>query len=772
MNGVRVNKIQIHNFKIYKDCTFDFSENQLIIFDGPNGFGKSSFFDALEILFTGSIRRYHELAESVLDNRQNYDKPFVNDIIVPEIYVRAEVQSGDKLFYIKRKVFVEEISDKIDFEKFKLYQTESWEDKNDIYITDEFYFLSRILGLSYKKNFEFLNYIEQEENIHLLKKTGKEKSSDLGYLFNTDEFSSIIKKIDIVQKKVGKLFTKTALEELKIERKELEDLKKQQKENEETVEFKQLFNNNYHIDWDKEDFVFEDVAYAEIVLGENGELSKINDLITNKVIYKKYITNNEIKSYLTNKGELSVFFNFANFIDSSESLVNKKILLKNIETILNSFNDITIESFQNDSLKISDKIIAIFTGFDNLKYEHEIAGIKAIANQFNSVEQNLVSILSSRDNLIQKFKENKESALFEGNCPLCGHNWEHQEDLIDEIDKQTTIYKDLNKGFLDIILLSINTFKNEFLNSMSEKLRRFLVENPIDNKFIDDLSMVDKSIIYKHESFLKSIDITNYKGIINNSPTYNENLDEFIKLVSTKLEIIDEIQIKSFYKDVFFKYFSSNWENLNMINLELVLEKRRYLEWRYLISLNDELSRKKLKYIKKESTIQKAKDICKKLSDLKSYYDQALHIYNKQIIDNTEILFHIISGRIMQNSQSGRGLFLLNEKNEIRFLTDPFRKLDAVFSMSSGQLASLIISFTLTMNKIYSKEKLLLIDDPIQSMDEINIMGLIETLRNDFSDRQIIISTHEKEISNLIAYKFKKYQIPTMQIDFKKLNNN
>ncbi|WP_241151721.1 AAA family ATPase, partial [Pseudomonas viridiflava] len=44
----------------------DFEGNKLILLDGPNGYGKTSIFDAVELALTGNISRL-----ITLDNRQN-----------------------------------------------------------------------------------------------------------------------------------------------------------------------------------------------------------------------------------------------------------------------------------------------------------------------------------------------------------------------------------------------------------------------------------------------------------------------------------------------------------------------------------------------------------------------------------------------------------------------------------------------------------------------------------------------------------------------------
>ena len=66
----------------------------------------------------------------------------------------------------------------------------------------------------------------------------------------------------------------------------------------------------------------------------------------------------------------------------------------------------------------------------------------------------------------------------------------------------------------------------------------------------------------------------------------------------------------------------------------------------------------------------------------------------------------------------------------------------------------------------------MLIDDPVQTMDDINTAGFVELLRNDFSDRQIILSTHEQMLSNYVRYKFKKFNIDASSRDLSKINNN
>lgn len=77
----------------------------------------------------------------------------------------------------------------------------------------------------------------------------------------------------------------------------------------------------------------------------------------------------------------------------------------------------------------------------------------------------------------------------------------------------------------------------------------------------------------------------------------------------------------------------------------------------------------------------------------------------------------------------------------------------------------------LAMNKLYVGDDdqlgFLLIDDPVQTMDDINMASLVELLRNEFDDKQIILSTHELDKENYILHKFLKYKQRGQSFNFK-----
>ena len=45
----RLKQLIVKNFKAFKSRSINFESKNLILLDGPNGFGKTSFYDALEL---------------------------------------------------------------------------------------------------------------------------------------------------------------------------------------------------------------------------------------------------------------------------------------------------------------------------------------------------------------------------------------------------------------------------------------------------------------------------------------------------------------------------------------------------------------------------------------------------------------------------------------------------------------------------------------------------------------------------------------------------
>lgn len=141
-------------------------------------------------------------------------------------------------------------------------------------------------------------------------------------------------------------------------------------------------------------------------------------------------------------------------------------------------------------------------------------------------------------------------------------------------------------------------------------------------------------------------------------------------------------------------------------------------------------------------------------------YDKAVEEYKNYTLKQLRVPLLIYTGKILQDYQNGLGVFV--NKDEMRFVSNGDAKHDILNTFSSGQLSGFVLAFLFAMNKQYIKASsddigFILIDDPVQTMDDINISSLIEVLRNDFANKQIVLSTHEMDKENYILYKFYKY---------------
>ncbi|EOL7102740.1 recombinase RecF, partial [Escherichia coli] len=160
-----------------------------------------------------------------------------------------------------------------------------------------------------------------------------------------------------------------------------------------------------------------------------------------------------------------------------------------------------------------------------------------------------------------------------------------------------------------------------------------------------------------------------------------------------------------------------------------------------------------LKIIEKETlAAQKAQG---KIEKLRSILKKTEQNYTDQTISAIEFIFHIYSGRLIQNYQRGLGLFIESrEGTQLRFLTAEKSEHDAVMSMSSGQVSALSLAFFLALNKVYARVPLILIDDPSQSLDEVNVASLTDLLRCELKHCQLVVSSHEDDISAYMRYRF------------------
>lgn len=783
--GLKIKRLYIKNFKVFEEIDIDFENSKLTVLDGPNGFGKTTIYDAIELLFTGTIRRYESLNNLILDKREKLGEiPFYcNNPIGKDIEIKAEVECCELNNKSQVKIFIRrvenvdklEISDnKIDFSIFKFYTAESYKSESSEYEEPEdSNFLEKILGESYKENFEFLNYVEQEESCYLLKHKDKERKNSIQHLFNTKEFEKNIKKIDDIKKRGTSLKNQLVAKQKQLES-EISKIKSRiVDELEGESKYKKLISIN-EFPWDKEVIDFKTYSFSSI-LEENGELLKVEDLVLNLETFEINRANNIINTIIKEKRSiLNMFLKYDKYYKNKDSVLKELELIKEVNNFIKSISKI-------DNKRILDKHFdlpqIVENRFSNNKlFDLYITNLEEVKNKIKTSDN--ISKLSSdlivtRNTFVENFKKYSDKDDTEYlYCPLCGSNLESQNILFEQIEIQSKALEKSSKKLKDSLAHDINRFNDKVVKELIDYLKSYLNNSDYNEEYFKEFYDIDINQIDKVKDYLNSIKIE-YLDIINldTNPESPIKIELLINRLKEKILDIDTTKLKNHFSTTFASVFNNNIEELKKLDHNMILNKKRYINNQFRLFQNNLLNstKKNLEIIKKKLDIIDVK--YKKINQIVQCYKESLKSYNIKVIKDIELLFHIYTGRILLNYQGGLGLFIKNEKDGLKFVTDPSRNVDALFCMSSGQLSALIISFTLALNKIYSRNKVVFIDDPVQTMDEINITGFIELLRNEFADRQIFISTHEAMMSTYMRYKFEKYNLKTNRIDVKNISN-
>ena len=94
------------------------------------------------------------------------------------------------------------------------------------------------------------------------------------------------------------------------------------------------------------------------------------------------------------------------------------------------------------------------------------------------------------------------------------------------------------------------------------------------------------------------------------------------------------------------------------------------------------------------------------------------------------------------------------------YVSDPdrdFRDRDPFAVMSSSQINVVALSVFLALNLGVQNVplKTLLLDDPLQSLDDINLLGLMDLIRRVREHRQVVLSTHDSRLASLLKRKLR-----------------
>ena len=242
--------------------------------------------------------------------------------------------------------------------------------------------------------------------------------------------------------------------------------------------------------------------------------------------------------------------------------------------------------------------------------------------------------------------------------------------------------------------------------------------------------------------------------------------------INNKFIIDDNLIVDA--EDIFSTYFQNKIEILEDISIKDLEQKKLYLT-----KQNNLVRNKRFQDISSQiNTLQNTAD---RLGEINNIYKEELKQFKIGIVKQLRIPFFIYSAKMLQNYQQGLGIFLTYKKTignndektaVIRFKSDPSNDHDVMNQLSTGQLAVVSLAFTLSLNTMFKLSddlNFLMIDDPIQDMDAMNVLSFIEILRHGIIDSyQIILSTYSDHNALFIGYKLINSN-SEVNIDFKNI---
>ncbi|HDY7924197.1 TPA: AAA family ATPase [Vibrio vulnificus] len=810
MNSYRIGRLLIKNFKSYtEEFSFNFKDKDLVILDGPNGFGKTTIFDAIEIALTGTVSRFKD--SKIIDAKQRKKNMLIstNGVDGAPAFVVLELINNNKSLVIG--TYIEAKKGKNREWANHIYRgiLKSWPENVDDISTEieekNVDIIEKLQeALSFKemnRMFNVFNYIQQEETLHFLKLDEKSRFQQIDHLFGIDDeknaFNQLEKLKNVVSVKIKELESekddkRTKLEELRAEEGVHDEIGLSGK----TI--KQLDTQTKTIaQLEKYKAALEE---CKKILSEEGK---------NKwsLIKQRY----KVKSWLKaeNKKSIENLLLFSKTPDFSriESL-GKHILwvTRTAEKCVDysELKDLDITEELDITDVLLDKIQKHFKKLYEVN-DAKIQSYKALANAQSATEQLLNSISNSSETLIKKLNKycGEEEEIIEHSdhndeidCPLCGHSYDDLIELNKAYNKQKSAFKKLqtdsgkklqlayDKLIDDLISPAIQRSKDRFAkySHFNDNYKKILRTRQVSKDNFDEIINIknwfDENLPQYSKYACPSLLSSDYsvEGKYNEVKTLLETLDNELSVkVNDEFESIkaklDDIGVDS---DIEVNDWPFSFEN--------VVSDIQYVENEIQLLNNNQFNELMKEIMVCESGISNYKNILEALTEGHKIYKNNITRYENEIAKKIQIPFYNISSKILQTRlESGipaSGVVLeapdkLNNNGYYRFCSSIGAEHDAWSTMSSGQLAGVIIAFMLAMNKVFPTGlKTLLIDDPIQSMDDINMASFIQLLREEFKDYQIIMSTHESRIANYVSYKYQTSGLTYLPINLKNEKKN
>lgn len=781
--------LRVKNFKCFDDKKYyefciDYDKSPVVL-SGPNGFGKTTFFDAIELIFSKNITRFDKeiekkntnLGKNILLNQANQDGYVVLTLKRGEnefLTLFAKILNSNHKIDVENSIYYGYNSKYIRTEELDrvIFDYDNWKDVID----------SETLIRYRIKNFNVYYYVSQAESVHFLKRTISDRKNAMNVLLNTgfiEERKKLVSNLIgsrngtsgyLINDEIILLDNKT--KNLAIKLKTLLKNNINTQTGVEKIENIDLGLYKKDLDlyfWDNSNIVELDASSIKkgIYL-----LSSIISFLENEIDYRNYQWNENILKIIDGNS-------IVDYVNYRDYIVNDSVSIKKIEQQLEKW-DSMIQIYNSTLLYRQDFLDAAnYKEQDAVMLkklvpelcEYDFSLIKNISNEIVNLRENLSinqkaidKLTSARNTLKNAKNEYDEKGT---RCPFCNTEFNDLRLLNEGFEEVGKLLKSESGNLGERIVLKNNELVDA-IEEVKEILRPYvygLDENSINLIIKKKASL--KGFASDHGRVANVDELVKYLVAIEYSSEKEED-NLVLDIKRTLSGMIKKIQNEEFntlydkygYVDVEKRYGKCINEMKGQVSLEMLKRKVLFLEKLNYEKENTEINEIKQEMKKLILRKEKVTKVRQRLNDLSKLYDNKIEEYKNITLKKLRVPLLIYTGKILQDYQNGLGVFV--SRDEMRFVSNGDAKHDILNTFSSGQLSGFVLAFLFAMNKQYIKPSsddigFILIDDPVQTMDDVNISSLIEVLRNDFADKQIILSTHEIDKENYILYKFYKY---------------
>jgi len=458
---MRIREIEAENFKLFTKNFHEVNEiekSDLIVFNGPNGYGKTSAFDIIEFCLTGTIKRIGKYNEELaVKKTEAFDNKILISDETKEAFVKILFDNDGKCIEIKYTYFPAKNKKRGASKEnnphniFGCFNREIICDGEKIYNQEKF--LSEIQFDDIEEIFDKCCFLSQDEHLQFLKAAKKSKAEGLNFLLDVPtewekEQEKVNKKIDLLSNKKSK--NTSYIPRLKSrqekEKQKLTELKEKMLESQEdtSITYRRLYTNK-NVSWDNENFRIDEITYKN-------SIKEIDDLIYFSehkqecgdyhwnLPYQDYIKEyNGDKNISFEEYPLEYAYRFINLLKREKDIEEKYEKEKRYRTIIDCIQKRQFDNLNWDFLQKEELLEAEV--IDVIKIQ--LGEVDSLKRTQGIVQEAISTLKESRETLVSKADViMKEELISSKNCPLCGASYSDREQLNEKIKEETNV---LNK---------------------------------------------------------------------------------------------------------------------------------------------------------------------------------------------------------------------------------------------------------------------------------------------------------------------------------------